>query len=148
MRHVLFIDTRNATRSQIAEAWFNALANESAETRSCGTMPAERIGGRAVQVMQEVNIDIRRKRPHPITQELMNWADMIVILGTGIFPQAFAPTHIWKFEDPTGKSIDDVRRLRDAIRISIESLLFEIQDQKLEFAINQVFPTPLQEAWT
>jgi arsenate reductase len=147
MKHILFIDTRNATRSQIAEAWFNHLANGYAEARSCGTMPADRVGGRAVQVMKQVGIDIQRKRPRPITQDLMNWADTVVILGTGIFPQAFAPTHIWKFEDPTGKSIDDVRGLRDAIRTSIESLLFEIQEQEIDFAINQIFPTPLQEAW-
>ena len=115
MKHVLFIDTRNATCSQIAEAWFNHLANGYAEARSCGTMPADRVGGRAVQVMKQVGIDIQLKRPRPITQELMNWANMVIILGTGIFPQAFAPTHIWNFEDPTVKSIDDVRGLRDAM---------------------------------
>lgn len=148
MRHVLFIDTRNATRSQIAEAWFNHLTDGYAEARSCGTMPAERIGGRAVQVMKEVGIDLRRRRPHPICQELMNWADTIVILGTGIFPNALAPTHIWKFEDPTGKSIDQVRLLRDNIRASVAKLIVELAEQELDIAINQVFPMPLQQAWT
>ncbi len=148
MKHVLFIDTRNATRSQIAEAWFNHLANGYAEARSCGTMPADRIGGRAVQVMKEVQIDIRHKRPRPITQQLMNWADVIVLLGTGIFPHAFAPTHVWKFDDPTGKSIDQVRALRDKIRTSVENLLVDLQMQDVDYAIDQIFPTPLQELWS
>ena len=56
MKHVLFIDTRNATRSQIAGAWFNHLANGYAEARSCGTMPADRVGGRAVQVMKQLTL--------------------------------------------------------------------------------------------
>jgi len=41
MKRVLFIDVRNATRSQIAEAWFNQLAVGIAEARSCETMPSE-----------------------------------------------------------------------------------------------------------
>lgn len=147
MKHILFIDVRNATRSQIAEAWFNVMAEGYAEARSCGTMPADQVGGRAVQVMKEVGINIKNKRPHPITQQLMNWADVIVILGTGIFPKAFAPTHIWKIEDPTGKSIEQVRFLRDEIRTSVENLLAEIQTQELVLAIDQVFPKPLQKIW-
>jgi arsenate reductase len=146
MKHVLFVDVRNATRSQMAEAWLNHLANGYAEARSCGTMPAERVGGRAVQAMKEVGMDIRTKRPHAISQQLMNWADILVILGTGIFPQALTPTHIWKFEDPTGKSIDEVRILRDGIRSSVEGLIVEIQKNDLEqIDLNQIYPNYLQQ---
>ncbi len=130
MKHILFIDVRNATRSQMAEAWVNRLAHGYAEARSCGTMPADRISGRACQVMQEVDIDLRLKRPRAITQALMNWADIVVVLGTGIFPHAFAPTQVWDFQDPTGKSLDEVRRLRDEIRVKVENLLVELQQQE------------------
>lgn len=131
MKHILFIDVRNATRSQIAEAWLNHLANGYAEARSCGTMPADRVGRRAVQVMNEVGIDIHLKRPRAITQALMNWADIVVVLGTGIFPRAFAPTFVWNVEDPTGKSLEAVRELRDEIRSSAESLIVDLQQQDL-----------------
>ena len=147
MKHILFIDTRNATRSQIAEAWFNRLANGYAEARSCGTMPADRIGGRAVQVMKEVGIDLRLKRPRPVTQHLMNWADIVVVIGSGIFPQAFAPTYIWKFQDPTGKSLDQVRSLRDDIRVTVENLLAEIETEEIEQAVDQILLPPLQLGW-
>ncbi len=148
MKHVLFIDTRNATRSQIAEAWFNHLANGYAEARSCGTMPAARVGGRAIQVMREVQIELGHKRPRPISQQLMNWADVIVLIGTGIFPHAFAPTRVWKLDDPTEKSIDEVRVLRDEIRASVENLLIDLQAQNMDHAIDQIFPTPIQELWS
>jgi|GEM_PF-3102323 len=142
MKHILFIDVRNATRSQIAEAWVNHLAHDYAEARSCGTMPADRIGGRACQVMQEVGIDLRLKRPRAITQALMNWADIVVVLGTGIFPRAFAPTQIWDLEDPTGKSLDEVRRLRDEIRVKVENLIGELQQQEMNnVEINQMRPS-------
>lgn len=145
MKHILFIDVRNATRSQIAEAWVNHLGHGYAEARSCGTMPADRIGGRAIQVMQEAGIDLHLKRPRAITQALMNWADIVVVLGTGIFPHAFAPTQVWNFQDPTGKSLDEVRRLRDEIRVKVENLIVELQRQELDnLEMNQILPTYLQ----
>lgn len=146
MKHILFIDTRNATRSQIAEAWLNHLANGYAEARSCGTMPADRVGRRAVQVMHEVGIDLRLKRPRAITQALMNWADIVVVLGTGIFPRAFTPTFVWNFEDPTGKSLDEVRRLRDEIRANVESLIVDLQQQELVASeMHSILPPYLQQ---
>ena len=148
MKHVLFIDVRNTTRSQIAEAWLNHLSTGFAEARSCGTMPQSRVDGRAIQVMKEVGINIRSKRPQPISQQLMNWADIVVILGTGIYPRAFTPTHIWDFEDPMGKPIEKVRILRDEIRSSVEGLLLEIFRQDLALVdLNQILPAYLQQAW-
>jgi arsenate reductase (thioredoxin) len=141
MKHILFIDVRNATRSQIAEAWLNHLADGHAEARSCGTMPSERVGRRAVEVMQEVGINLHTRHPRPISQYLMNWADIVVILGTGIFPRAFAPTFIWDFEDPTGKSIDEVRALREKIRRSVEGLIYEIrEEERRRLELNQIVP--------
>lgn len=146
MKHVLFIDTRNATRSQLAEAWFNSLANHYAEARSCGTMPADQVGRRAIQVMKEVGIDLRHKRPRPVTQALMNWADIVVVLGTGIFPRAFTPTFVWNFEDPTGKSLDEVRRLRDEIRAHVEGLIVDLQQQELvTVEMHSILPSYLQQ---
>jgi len=146
MKHILFVDVRNATRSQIAEAWLNQLANGYAEARSCGTMPADRVGRRAIQVLNEVGIDIHLKRPRAITQASMNWADIVVVLGAGIFPRAFAPTFIWNFDDPTGRPLDEVRRLRDEIRASVESLLIDLQQQELSMVdLNSFLPAYLRQ---
>jgi len=132
MKHVLFIDVRNAIRSQIAEAWFNYLAADYAQARSCGTMPALRVSRRAIEVMAELDIDISREFPKAVTQQMLDQADIIVLLGKGIYPRAFAPTLIWDFEDATGKSLDEVRELRNQICQSILALLSEIHQPAIE----------------
>ena len=88
------------------------------------------------------------KRPNPVTQRIMNWTDVVVILGTGIFPRAYMPTHIWDFEDPTTKSIDQVRELRDEIRSSVEQLISEIKISDLKvLQMSQIVPPHLEPVW-
>ena len=70
-----------------------------------------------------------------------------VRFGSGIFPHAFAPTHVWKFDDPTDKSIDQVRALRDDIRTSVENLIAEIEKEETNLALDQIILTPMQLGW-
>ena len=126
MKRVLFIDVRNALRGQIAEAFFNYFTDGMAEARSCSTMPALRVSNRAIQVMAELDIDISRKFPKAVTQLMLVQADIIVLIGKGIYPRAFAQTLIWDFEDATGKSLDEVRDLRNQICQRVLALLNEI----------------------
>ena len=125
MKRVLFIDVRNAIRSQIAEAWFNYLADDYAQARSCGTMPALRVSRRAIAAMAELDVDISRKYPKAVTQSMLEQAVIIVLMGKGIYPRAFAPTLVWDFEDATGKSLDEVRELRNQICHNVLNLLSE-----------------------
>ena len=126
MKRVLFIDVRNATRSQIAEAWFNHVSGSRARACSCGTLPAKRVAGRATLVMAELGIDLRCECPKSITPGLLNRADIVVIMGSGIFPRVGVPTRVWNFEDPTGKPIAAVRDLRDQICQRVNQLVSEI----------------------
>jgi protein-tyrosine-phosphatase len=126
MKRVLFIDVRNATRSQIAEALFNYFADGSAQARSCGTMPALRVSRRAAQTMAELDIDISRHYPKAVTQFMLEQADVVVLIGRGIYPRAFVPTLVWDFEDATGKSLDEIRELRNQICRRVLNLLDEI----------------------
>ncbi len=145
MKHVLFIDVRNALRGQIAEALFNYFADGSAQARSCGTMPALRVSHRAIQVMAELDIDISRKFPTAVTQLMLVQADIIVLIGKGIYPRAFAPTVIWDFEDATGKSLDEVRELRNQICQHVLALLDEIHRTSIETIVPQVQQQMLTE---
>ncbi len=149
MKQILFIDVRNATRSQIAETWFNHLAGKAGKARSCGTLPAEQISGRTLQVMQEIGIDLSRKSPKPITQTMLNQADVVVLIGSGIYPRAFSPAQIWNLEDSTGKSIAQVRELRDQICQRVEQLITEIYRDETgyaEMAFRALAVTQLQSA--
>jgi protein-tyrosine-phosphatase len=127
MKRVVFIDVRNATRSQIAEAWFSHLANGSGEAYSCGTMPANKVDLRAVKVMREVGLQIHTRTPKLVNQQTLANADLVVLMGKDINPRAFSPTHIWDFDDLAGKPIEDVRTLRDKIHIRVQDLIAEIR---------------------
>jgi arsenate reductase len=132
MKRVLFIDVRNATRSQIAEAWFNHLARGWGQAQSCGTMPANAIDPRAVLAMSEVGVDIRRRAPKPISQQLLGQARIVVLMGKDIHPRAFSPTYVWNFKDLTGKPMEEMRWLRDQIREHVQELIEEMQLEELD----------------
>jgi protein-tyrosine-phosphatase len=127
MKRVVFIDVRNATRSQIAETWFNHLADGSGEAYSCGTMPANKVDLRAIKVMREVGLKIHTHTPKLVSQHALASADLIVLMGTDINPRAFSPTHIWDFDDLAGKPLEDVRTLRDKIHVRVQNLLTGIR---------------------
>jgi len=149
MKRVLFIDVQNATRSQIAEALFNYFADGTAEARSCGTMPAPRVSRRAIEVMAELNIDISRKFPRAVSQLILARADVIVLIGKGIYPRAFAPTLTWDIEDATGKSLEQVRELRNQLSRRVLTLLDEINQPAASALAPQLQPQMLNEfAWS
>jgi arsenate reductase (thioredoxin) len=138
MKRALFIDVRNTTRSQIAEAWFNRLAVGCGTASSCGTMPARTVDERTVQVMHEVGIDIRTQFPKMIDQQTWQRANLVVLMGKDVYPEAFQPTYIWDFQDTTGCPIEDVRALRDRIRLQVQRLIAEIQMENLDAITTQV----------
>jgi arsenate reductase (thioredoxin) len=132
MKRVLFVDVRNATRSQIAEAWFNQLASDLGVAQSCGTMPANRTDPRAIQAMREAGLNLRRAMPKMVNQQLIAQSDMVVLMGKDIRPDAFSPTYVWEFQELTGRPIEEVRQLRDQIRNNVQALIAEIRLQDLD----------------
>ena len=64
MKTVIFACVHNAGRSQMAAAFFNALADPlKARALSAGTAPGERVYPQVVAVMQEEGIDLSAARP-------------------------------------------------------------------------------------
>ena len=137
MKRVLFIDARNSARSPMAVAWFKALCKNGDHASSCGTMPARQVDPTAVKVMREVGLNIRNHAPKAVNQQLVTDADVVVLLGSDVFPQAFSPRYIWKFQDPTGQSIENYRGLRDAIRDAVQALVKEIMEQDHQLSERQ-----------
>ena len=117
-------------RSQIAEAWFTHLTREPAQASSCGTLPAQRVSVYAIQVMSKLGIDISRKWPKPITQQLLDRADIVVFMGTGIYPRVHHGIRVWDFEDTMGRSLDQVRDQCDQICRRVEQLIVEIAQEE------------------
>jgi len=130
LSQVLFVCVHNAGRSQMAEAFFNQLAKGKARAVSAGTAPADAVGPTVVEVMQEVGIDISGNKPKLLTADMVQQADMLVTMGygvEGVCPATFAETDTWGLEDPKGKPLPELRRIRDEIRARVTELLKRIE---------------------
>ncbi len=133
MRTVLFVCIHNSGRSQMAEAFFNQLAKGKAQAFSAGTNPGATIDAKVVEAMREMDIDISDKRPKELTQEMVEHADKVVTMGCDmeeICPASFVETEDWELEDPKSKTLEEVREIRDEIRVKVVGLLHEVEHNK------------------
>ena len=126
MKSVIFACVHNAGRSQMAAAFFNALADPTrARALSAGTQPASAVHPEVVDVMREVGIDLAGARPRLLSDELAADADLLVTMGCGE-ACPFVPDlerDDWPLDDPKGRPVEEVRRIRDQIRDQVAALL-------------------------
>lgn len=126
MKTVLFACVHNAGRSQMAAAWFNALADHAkASAISAGTDPGTRVHPEVVTAMREVGIELEAGKPQKLTDELAATASILVTMGCGeacpVVPGVRRMD--WPLEDPKGKPVERVREIRDEVRAHVVSLL-------------------------
>lgn len=125
---VLFLCVHNAGRSQMAAGFARALSGGKVDVFSGGSEPAESVNQAAVAAMAEIGIDISEEIPQPWADEIIRAADVVVTMGCGdacpIFP---GKRYVdWELEDPAGKSIEEVRPIRDDLERRVRGLLEEL----------------------
>ena len=126
MTSLVFACVHNAGRSQMAAAFFNALADPAkARAISAGTDPAHHVHPEVVDVMREVGIDLSEARPQRPTDELAARAHVLVTMGCGeTCPVVPGLRRLeWDLPDPKGQPADRVRRIRDEIRERVARLV-------------------------
>jgi arsenate reductase len=126
MPTVIFACVHNAGRSQMAAAWFEALADPTeARAISAGTHPADHVHPVVVDAMREVGIDLSERRPRLLTAELAKDAALLITMGCGDECPFVPGLEIddWPLPDPKGRSMDEVRATRDDIRRRVTDLL-------------------------
>jgi arsenate reductase (thioredoxin) len=126
MNTVLFACIHNAGRSQMAAAWFNALADRTkASAVSAGTEPGTRVHPEVVQAMREVEIELEGLQPQKLTDELAAKASILITMGCGeACPYVPGLRRMdWPLEDPKGKPVERVREIRDDVKARVLSLL-------------------------
>ena len=93
--------------------------------RSAGSAPGEEINPAAVRVMTELGIDMSEEFPKPLTDEFVRAADVVITMGCGdacpIYPGKRHED--WEVEDPAGRSVEDVRRIRDDLAARVQRLI-------------------------
>ena len=127
---ILFVCVENAGRSQMAEGFFKKYAPEGFVPASAGTKPISQINPLAIQVMNEIGIDISKQKPKDLSEDMMRNSDEIINMGcmdNNFCPTLFIPKVIdWGIEDPKGKQIEQVREIRDEIERRIKELATDI----------------------
>ena len=128
---ILFVCIHNSGRSQMAEAFFNKLAGGKAIGLSAGTQPSDKVNPVVVEVMREVGIDISSNKPKALTMDMAEKADKMITMGCGaeagaVCPASFIETEDWALKDPEGKSLKEVRGIRDEIKEKVNKLLNEM----------------------
>ena len=131
MSRVLFVCVHNSGRSQMAEAFFNRLAKGKTQAYSAGTQPADKVNPVVAEAMMEIGIDISGNRPKMLTMDMVGKADRMITMGCGaeagtVCPASYIETEDWALEDPEGKSIEQVRRIRDEIKARVSRLLLGV----------------------
>ena len=125
---VLFVCLHNAGRSQMAAALLDRYAAGRVKIRSAGSEPASALSPRVVEAMGEIGLDISRQFPKPLMDDYVRAADVVITMGCGdtcpIYPGKRYED--WELEDPAGRDLNAVRRIRDEIDVHIKKLVGEL----------------------
>ena len=125
---ILFICVHNAGRSQIAAALAQHLSAGRVHVRSAGSAPTGELNPSTVTVLRERGIDLAEAYPKPLSDSVVQAADVIVTMGCGdacpIYP---GKRYLeWDVADPAGQPLEVVRDIRDDIQARVTTLLREL----------------------
>jgi arsenate reductase len=126
MKTYIFACVHNAGRSQMAAAFFNAAADPAkAHAVSAGTSPGERVHPEVVEAMREEGIDVAGAKPQLLTDALARGASALITMGCGdacpVVPGLRRDD--WPLDDPRGRPVQEVRRIRDDVRARVQALV-------------------------
>ncbi len=130
-RTILFVCVENASRSQMAEGFFNKYAPKGNRAISAGIKPVAELNPLAVDAMKEAGIDISHQKSKDITEDMMR--NSAIIVNMGCMEKESCPTLFlnnvidWSIEDPKGKSVDKVREIRDEIEQRVKELVSSLK---------------------
>jgi arsenate reductase len=124
---VLFVCVENAGRSQMAEAFAN---RNGLRASSAGTVPSSKVNLTVVEAMKEKGIDLSPNAPKMLTSEMINQASLVVTMGCSVAEVCPRPILArmqkklvdWDLPDPKGKSVEEVRKIRDEIERRVVEL--------------------------
>jgi protein-tyrosine-phosphatase len=125
---VLFVCVHNAGRSQMAAGLVRLRSDGRIHVRSAGSDPADTINPAVIAAMDEIGVDMSEEFPKPLTDEVVRAADVVITMGCGdacpIYPGKRYEN--WTLEDPAGRDLETVRRIRDDLDTRIQALVGEL----------------------
>ena len=131
-QNILFVCVENAGRSQMAEAFFRKFAPKHFSVSSAGTSPSAELNPIVIQVMKEVGIEMINQQPKLLSDSLIENSSIKVNMGCmdkESCPSLFVKDVIdWNISDPKEKSIDEIRKIRDEIKLEVLTLIKTLED--------------------
>lgn len=122
---ILFVCEQNAGRSQMAAVLTAQLSSGRVHVRSAGSTPAQQLDPTVVRAMSELGLDMRQEFPKPLTDDVVQAADVVITMGCGdacpIYPGKRYQD--WELADPAGLPVEDVRIIRDQIEDHVRTML-------------------------
>ena len=132
MKKILFVCVENAGRSQMAEAFFRKYMPKGFEAISAGTKPSTQVNPIVLQAMKEIGIDIGNQTPKYISHQIISESDKAINMGCmdkESCPALFMKDILdWQIPDPKGKSIEEVRKIRDQIKTKVMILIKSLEE--------------------
>jgi protein-tyrosine-phosphatase len=124
---ILFVCVENAGRSQMAQAFAEKIGLKAS---SAGTVPSSHVNPVVAEAMRERGIDLSRKTPKMLTSEMISSARLVVTMGCSVEEACPKPMLAamqrklvdWHLDDPKGRSIEGVRRIRDEIEKRVREI--------------------------
>jgi len=129
--NILFVCLENAGRSQMAEAFFKKYTKNKFNVISAGTTPSLYLNPTVVLVMAEIGIDLKNHQPKLLSNSMIE--NSIKTINMGCMDKESCPALFvndidnWNIDDPKEKSMDDVRKIRDQIKIDVLNLINSLE---------------------
>ena len=128
---VLFVCSKNGGKSQLAAGLMRDLAGNTIAVYSAGTKPAKDLNPQAVESLTELGIDVAGEYPKPVTGEVLDSVDTVIVLGTEakLEPVEGKRFEVWETDEPSERGIEGMERMRlvrDDIKARVQALYTEL----------------------
>jgi arsenate reductase len=127
--NVLFVCVGNQGRSVMAERLFRRAAGERHAARSAGSTPGTATHPTVLEALEEIGLEASDHVPAKLDDERIGWADVIVATCDDACPFIPGKRYVsWQIEDPAGRPLPEVRRIRDEIAGRVTELVADLDD--------------------
>lgn len=86
--------------------------------------------------MREIGVDLSQAKPKKLDDRMVHMSDVVITMGCGdacpIFPGKRYED--WELEDPAGKDVEAVRRIRDDIDVRVRRLIKSLIPEEVQRA--------------
>lgn len=124
---VLFVCERGEGRSQVAAALTEHLSGGRVLARSAGIRPTGRLNPHAPTVLAERGVELRNPLPGEVQEDVLDAADVLVLIGVGDCDLVGFRTVRWDVDDPYAQDLETARRIADELEAGVRALLDELE---------------------